>query len=405
MATANWYLVVSGISHKTSTLKQREPLQISREELPEANAVFRALPGILESTIVATCNRIEFYCVVKGDYEPFQVVRTFYQDFKGVDIAGLRSQFYMRRDKHVAHHLFGVAAGLDSMVLGENQILGQVKQAYSSACAVKAAGKVIHRLFHQAFRVGKQVRTDTEMGKGACSVSSAAVELLKEKLDGVEAPLVLFVGLNQMIALAASQLNKWDGARFMFANRTPEKAVSFAAKYGATGHSLADLPQLLAGADVVISCTSANTPVITHVMLDELTNAHPDKRLTIMDMAIPRDVEYNNGAHPSIMLYDLEDVRSFTRQQQAKRELAVPEAQAIIERKLDEFLYWFDHVRHEPLYNELEDSFEEVRRVEMDALLEKLEPELRKKVNSATRRLVDRLLSMKLQALQSQQSE
>ena len=153
----------------------------------------------------------------------------------------------------------------DSMVLGENQILGQIKDAYSSACAVKVAGKIIHRLFHQAFRVGKLVRTVTDMGKGSCSVSTAAVGLLKSHLDAEARPAVLFVGTSKMIALAASSWSRLHHSRLMFANRTQAASEVLAAKYGASHYSLDDLPSLLAEADIVISCTGSPEPIITPI--------------------------------------------------------------------------------------------------------------------------------------------
>ena len=398
MALNNWHLVVCGISHKTSTLEQREPLQIGRDELSKANAAFRSLPNVLESTIVATCNRLEFYFVTNQQQEPFQIAAAFYDSVKRLDISDLETCFYVRRDKHAADHVFRVTSGLDSMVLGENEILGQVKDAYSSACAVKAAGKVLHRLFHQAFRIGKQVRSDTEMGKGACSVSGAAVELLKDRLGDLGKPTVLFVGINQMIALAASNLSRQADCTFLFANRTVTKAVEFAARYHASGHSLEELPSLLTAADIVITCTGSPLPIITHEVIDRLVSVHPAKKLTVMDMAVPRDVEFEKDNHPNIKLFDLEDVRGFVYEQQVKREQAIPESEAIVERRLDEFMYWFDHVRHEPVYYEFSDSWEAIRQQEIEAVLQKLEPDLRKKVDRATRRLLERLAAAKVSA-------
>jgi glutamyl-tRNA reductase len=406
MAPNNWHLVVCGINHNTSTLEQREPLQLAHEETAKANATFRGLSGVMESTVVATCNRIEFYLIVRQGHEPFQIVKSFYDVIKHIDISGLEPSFYLHRDRHAAGHLFRVAAGLDSMVLGENQILGQIKDAYSSACAVKAAGKVIHRLFHQAFRVGKQVRSDTEMGKGACSVSSAAVEMLKSRIEQLHSPTVLFVGVNQMMALAASGLSRLNGGRFLFANRTVQKAIEFAAEYSAAGYPLEKLPFLLEQSDVVITCTGSQLPIITHQMIDRLVTAHPAKKLTIMDMAVPRDVELEKDRHSNIELLDLEDVRRFVNDQQAKREQAIPDSEAIVDRKLDEFMYWFDHVRHEPMYNGLGLSLEEIRRQELKKVFEKLSPQLQKEVDRATRRLVDKLLHLKLPTTdRSQQSE
>ncbi len=396
MAASTWHLVVCGISHKTSSLKEHEPLQLGHNEMAKANDTFRNLPGVMESTVMATCNRVEFYFVAEKRYQPFQIVASFYDILKRIDISPLEGNFYTRRDKHAADHLFRVTAGLDSMVLGENQILGQVKDAYSSACAVKAVGKVIHRLFHQAFRVGKEVRTDTEMGKGACSISSASVELLRTRIDELDKPTILFVGINQMIALAAGGLNRLDSGSFLFANRTVEKAVAFATKYGATGHSLEELPSLLGRADVVVTCTGSNLPIITRDMLDGIVVACPEKKLTIMDMAVPRDVEIEKDYSANVTLFDLEDLKSFVKDRQKKRELAIPQSEEIVERKLDEFMYWFDHVRHEPAYNGLDGSFEAIRQEEIEPLMQKLAPEVQKEIDRATRRLVDRLLQVKI---------
>ncbi len=368
---------------------------MGREELAKAHALLCSHPQVLEATIVSTCNRVEFYFVVKKQQSPFEVVASFYRELRGIDITSLEKSFYVRRNTHAVDHLFHVTAGLDSMVLGENQILGQVREAYSSACAVRAAGKVLHRLFHQAFRVGKQVRTDTEMGKGACSVSSASMELLKKKIAPLDKPTVLFVGINQMIALAASHLSKLECGAFLFANRTVEKAVRFAEKYEATGYPLTELPTLLAQADVVVCCTGSEQPVISRTMLKNLLAENPEKKLVIMDMAVPRDVETDGELSPNIDILDLEDVHAFVKQQQHKRELAIPQSEEIIERRLDEFMYWYDHVCHEPTYLSLEESFDEIRRQEIAPLLEKLPPSLREEVETVTRNLVEKLLKAK----------
>ena len=278
------------------------------------------------------------------------------------------------------------------MVLGENQILGQVKGAYSSACAVKSVGKVLHRLFHQAFRVGKRVRTDTELGKGACSVSTAAVEMLAAELEALETPSIVFVGINQMIGLAAKKLAQVDGARLAFANRTADKAAVFAGKFGAEGFGLDRLPELISKADVIVSCTSSPEPVITRRMIDDATAARPGRRLIIMDLAIPRDVDMPKDAHDFVEVNDLEDVKRFVEDRQQKRELAIPQAEEIIGRRLDEFEYWYGHVLHEPIYNGRSNALESIRREELAAIIDKLPTELQNELNQATRRIVDRVI-------------
>jgi len=396
MTLSNWQLLVCGTNHKTSSLAQRESLQIGRDEIAEANAAFNNLPEVKESAIVSTCNRIEFYFMADRKHQAFEIIRTFYDRFKKKDISNLSECFYTKKNKHTTNHFFRVAAGIDSMILGENQIVGQLREAYSSACAVKASGKIIHRLFHQAFRVAKSVRTNTEMGKGACSVSSAAVKLLKTKIKKADRPSILFIGINQMIALAASNLYKLGFDKFTFANRTLEKAVSHADKYNSKGFSLDELPNLLMNTDIVITCTGSNYPIITKPVLENLTTSRPNKKLIFMDMAIPRDVESEKNDYDNIEILDLEDVNRFVKDQQAIREQSIPRAEEIIERKLDEFIYWYNHVCLEPAYNGYDNLFENIRRQEMEAILKELGPDIRSRVDEVTKTLVNKLLQVKL---------
>jgi len=395
MSVGDWNLVVVGISHRSSTLQQREPLQIGREETAHANSILNALPAVKESLVLATCNRVELYFVTDRGSEPFDIARLFFRQLKDKDISDLRGHFYIKKNRHAADHLFRVTAGIDSMVIGENQIVQQVKEAYTSACALKAADKVIHRTLHQAFRVGKEVRTDTEMGKGACSVSSAAMELLNTRVSAENSPMVLFVGLNQMIALAASNLAKHGHTRFAFANRTAQKAAEFGSKYGAAGYGLDCLDEMLGETDVVITCTSSPTAIISRDMVARAVHARPDRRMVIIDLAIPRDVDCVDGDLSGVEVHDLEAIKQFVRDQQKKREAAIPMAEEIIDRRLSEFVYWFEHIRYEPIYNGLGNSFEAIRQQELATLMEKLPPELQGEVEQTTRRLVDHLLHLK----------
>ncbi len=392
MSSGNWHLVVCGISHKTSTLEERSPLSVGREDLAAANAAFNDLPDVIESCILSTCNRVEFYFVTRRKKAPLDVVHSFYQQHRQLNSRKLSDRFYAKRDRHATAHLLRVAGGLDSMVLGENQILGQVREAYSSACSIKSAGKVIHRLFHQAFRVGKQIRTDTEMGKGACSVSSASLDLLRTKVNGLPSPSVLFVGVNKMIDLSATNLSQEPHGDFYFANRTREKAERLAERFHGHGGGLEELPQFLAGVDIVVTCTGAEQPIITASMLAEAVAAAPRKRLVIMDMAIPRDVEDIDGHCSDIEVYDLEDVRRFLREHQEKREAAVPQAELIVEHRLGEFMYWFDHVRHELISTTIDESFDSLRRQELAGVIDKLPPDLRAELEESSKSLVQKLL-------------
>lgn len=392
MKSGNWRLVVCGVTHKTSSLEQREPLQLGADDLPEANALFSGLPQVLESAIVSTCNRGEFYFTLERKHDPFEVVSVFYDKYKGLDILPYKDLFQTRRGRHVADHMFRVAAGIDSMILGENQILGQIKDAYSSACAVKSAGKVVHRLFHQAFRVGKQVRADTDISKGACSVSTAAVDMVKDTLQAIEKPTILFVGINQMISLAAKRLAQVEGCRLLFANRTVEKAVTFATALDAEGYGLERIPELMTQADVVIGCTSSPEPIVTREMMSDVVTRRSGRRVVIVDMAIPRDFDVPKNWNSSVEVNDLEDIEQFVKDRQNQRELAIPQVEEIIERRLDEFDYWYGHVLHEPIYNGRSNTVDSIREEELAAILKKIPPELHGEVDQVTRKIVDRVI-------------
>jgi glutamyl-tRNA reductase len=394
MKDESWRLVACGVTHKTSSLEEREALQLGADEIGKANAIFCAAPDVMESVILATCNRVEFYFVANSKRDPADIIAEFYDEFKGIDIGSYRDAFRTRKARHAADHLFRVAAGIDSMVVGENQILGQVKAAYSTACSVKSAGKITHRLFHQAFRVGKHVRTDTEIGKGACSVSTAAVDMLDASLANRPAPVVLFIGINQMIDHAAKRLGRLEGARLLFANRSADKAAEYAAGFGAEGQGLERLVDLLADADVVVSCTSSREPVITRSMMSDALARRRGGTLMIVDMAVPRDVDLPRDFDPSVEVKDLDDIKRFVARQRQQRETAIPQAEEIISRRLDEFDYWYGHVLHDPIYNGRGVTMDAIRQDELSAILEKLPPELQNELNQATRRIVDRVVKI-----------
>lgn len=398
MAMASWKLILCGISHKTSELSDREPLQVDRDSIAEANAILGKLPGVLESLIVSTCNRIEFYLVLEKATEPADVLLSFYLQFRNQHISEIWDKFYTMKRRDAAEHLFKVAAGVDSMVIGENQIVGQLKHAYSSSCSVKSAGKILHRLFHQAFRVGKAVRSETEIGKGACSVSGTAVNLLKSEIGDNANPTVLFVGVNQMIALAASGLTAYEQSRFMFANRTLEKAAALAQKFSATGHPLDELPELMSDADVVVTCTASPEPIITEETIRKAGIEGRNRRLLLMDMAVPRDVDAGVDSLDNIEVFDLEDVKVFVEKNHQQMLDSIPDVEAIIEHKLNEFMYWYSHALHEPLYNGFGDTSEAIRHEEFGPVIKKLSPEMQYAVDKASRRLVNRLLAMKVRA-------
>jgi len=390
---SNWFLAVCGVNHKTGTIDERAPLALGHDDIPEAHVHFANFENVYESVAISTCNRIEFYLVLEKGVDPFNVVKHFYINYRRLDIEHLRNKFYTRKGLLAVEHLFNVAGGLDSMVLGESQIFGQIKESYSSACMLKTAGKIIHRLFHQAFRTGKIVRTETNLTGGANSVSGAAVSLLKSHLNGRKDVPLLFIGANEMIKIAAGTLQKSGYNNFSFANRTESRAQEYSGKYGGQAHALSNLKNLLPEMEVVVSCTGATEPIITRSTLAETTSKLNGRSLLIMDMAIPPDVEKPENKPDNLELFDLEDIDVYLKQNQKDRQDAVPQAQKIINRKLSEFGYWYEHAKHEPLTERIEHTLERIRLEEIATISNDLDNETAEKIDQFSRRLIERLLT------------
>jgi glutamyl-tRNA reductase len=365
MDTHGRRLIAVGVTHRTSSVEQRAHLQLAAEELTRANRALLRLPAVRESAVVSTCNRVEFYLVADDDTDPTELLGAFYDR---MGCGGSRRYLHLFENRHgraAAHHLFRVAAGVDSAVVGESEVLGQVKDAYSAACAAGSAGKLIHRLFHQAFRVGKRVRTDTGIGRGACSVGSAAVEMLGERLAERHRTNVLIVGVNRMTRIAATRLAADHRCRLTFANRTASKAEALADTVGAEGYGLEVLPMLMSRSDVAIFCTSSPDPIVTREMMAGVSSGRASRPIVLVDLAVPRDVDVPDGWDPRVEVIDLDDIGRFVAGRQREREREVPHAEAIIRGVLDEFQRWcdleagctdFDLARHQPHLEPLSES-------------------------------------------------
>lgn len=340
MHTKGRILIAVSATHRTSSVEQRAHLQLATDELTRANRVLLRLPAVRESAIVSTCNRVEFYLVADDAADPAEFLDVFYERMGRNGSRPYLHLFESRYGRAAAHHLFRVAAGVDSAVVGESEVLGQVKDAYSAACAAGSAGKLVHRLFHQAFRVGKRVRTDTGIGRGACSVGSAAVEMLGERLAERNRTNVLIVGVNRMTRIAATRLAADRRCRLSFANRTASKAEALADTVGAEGYGLEALPQLMSCSDVAIFCTSSPDPIVTREMMGGVVSRRRPRSIMLVDLAVPRDVDVPNGWDPLVEVIDLDDIGRFVAGRQQEREREVPHAEAIICSVLDEFQHW-----------------------------------------------------------------
>jgi len=386
-------LAVCGINYKSASVTERAPLALGREELAHAHMELMNFDNVYEAVVVSTCNRVEFYLVLKRGVLPFNVVRHFYVNFRKLDITDLEDKFFTETEIDTVEHLFNVTSGLDSMVLGETQIFGQIKDTYSSACAIKSAGKIIHRLFHQAFRTAKRVRTESDVSTGSSSVGGAAMQLLKNELKAKKDTSILFIGVNQMIHLAARSLQKSGYNNFIFANRTASKAAELANQYRGASYSLEQLENILEDSGAVVTCTGAQIPILDKVNLSPVLEKRSGEPLIIVDIAIPPDVDPPEDYKAKYKLYTLDDVDISLKSSRHRRQEAIPKARDIITTKLSEFRYWYEHAKHEPLYERVEHVLERIRREELEKIKKDLDPETAKKIENFSLHLIKALVT------------
>ena len=326
-------LVLVGLNHKTAPVDVREKVAFGPAQLPGALQALAGPAGVQEGLIVSTCNRTELYCAQDGRLgeDPVDWLERWHAQ------PGLREHLYRLEGDAAIEHLFGVAAGLDSMVIGEPQILGQLKDAYRAAQDAGTAGTLLNRLFQATFAVAKRVRTETGIGANAVSVASAAVGLARQIFSGLERHTALLVGAGETIALTARHLHAHGLGRMIIANRTLSRAEALASEFNAAAITLEALPHHLAAADIVIASTASPVPVITLRDTKAALAARRRKPIFMVDIAVPRDIEPEVGELEDIYLYSLDDLQQFIRENLQARHDAAEQARTLIAEEVHRF--------------------------------------------------------------------
>lgn len=387
-------LLIIGISHKTSTISEREIFQVNRKEIKSALQYFKSIPEVNEIVILSTCNRLEFYCVTGKGTDPFLLLNKYYKDWKGVNAFVSENNFYCYEERNTARHLFRVISGLDSMIAGEYQIQGQVKDAYSIACSEKTAGKKLHKLFHAAFRTGKAVRTQTRIGQGNRSLSGVAFKILNEKLNKTDH--VTIIGVNQNTRVIAQKLNAAGFTHFTFVNRTISKAEKLAEKFGGNASSLQNIEKVLTGSKCIISCTGSKEYIISSDIFNNVYSIVKFPEL-IIDMAVPRDIDVR-GINHEIAYYDLEGLSHHLEKEKKEIILDIPEAERIIDNESGLFEAWSEAQNYSN-YNLLDEKIEYTRLQLLNELRVRLSEEDITLLDKFSRSLVHRLKSTITQVL------
>jgi len=331
-------IVALGINHKTASVELREKVAFSPEQLSEALQQLSDHDQFNEAVIVSTCNRTEIYCSLAQQNS--QILLQWLASFHGLDEYELSSNVYCHQDNDAINHLMRVSCGLDSLVLGEPQILGQIKQAYNSAKNHNSVSVMFDRLFQKTFSVAKQVRTETDIGASAVSVAYAAVNLAKHIYGKLDKTKVLLIGAGETIELVAKHLYQNDPQQITVANRTIERARLLAEDVNADVIALAQLPERLHQADIVISSTASTLPIIGKGVVEQALKQRRNKPMLFIDIAVPRDIESQVGELDAAYLYSVDDLQAIVSENIASREQAADEAQVIITQRCAEFAMW-----------------------------------------------------------------
>lgn len=331
-------LIALGLNHLTAPVALRERVAIDADATPPALAALASQPGVDEAMILSTCNRTELYCSVQAGAEdaPQRWLHAHNQMTPG----RLDEFLYRHADGEAVRHVFRVATGLESMVLGEPQILGQVKDAWRAARSANTLHAPLDRLLQNAFAVAKRVRTETQIGSGPVSVAFTAVRLVEQAFADLRESCVLLIGAGDTIELAVRHLIERGVRRLIVANRTIETAQALVNPVGGYAIALADLPKHLAEADIVISATASREPVVDTAMLRNALRQRRRQPMLLIDLAMPRDIEPAAAALPDVFLYTLDDLQQTIDNGRRTREASVREAEAIIDLQVERYLAW-----------------------------------------------------------------
>ncbi len=389
-------LYALGLNHQTAPLAVRERVVFHVERLREALAEMRR--GLAnEAAILSTCNRTELYFAGEHPGAAAQWLAQFHR----VDPDDLSQYLYTLPSERAVRHAFRVASGLDSMVLGEPQILGQMKEAARAAQSAGTLGTVLHRLFERSFAVAKEVRTTTRVGASSVSMAAAAVKLAGRIFPSLKDQRVLFIGAGEMIELCATHFAAQGPARITVANRTLERAERLAHRLKGDAIELKALAQQLHEYDIVVSCTASSLPILGKGLVERALRARRRRPMFLVDLAVPRDIEQEAAELDDIFLYSLDDLSHIVSANLDERRSAVVQAEAIIDNQVGQFMRWMDTRASVPLVRALREQAEAARRQELERALRRLErgeaPAL--VLESLSQGLTNKLLHAPTQAL------
>ncbi|MGB1820652.1 MAG: glutamyl-tRNA reductase [Ilumatobacteraceae bacterium] len=364
-------VLVVGVNHRTAPLDLLERIALDAQSVAKAVSGLVALDSVREAVVLSTCNRTEVYAVAELFHQGFDDIQHFLATTAGVDLETINSHTYAEHDDAAAHHLFSVAAGLDSMVLGEGEVLGQVRDAWEIAQAEGAARSTLNLLFRHCLETGKRARTETDIARGTASMSHAAVEMAVDQLGSLDNVSVAVVGAGIMGEGIAVALHGHGARQMTVLNRTEEHGRSIADRVNGTVQPLAALDHALVESDLIITCTGAPEPIITTEMARSATS--PDRPTLIIDIAVPRDVHHEVAQLSDVTVLNLDDVQRWAERGREARTSSVEAVKAIISEELDRYAIASSAVQAAPLISALRSHFDSIRRDELDRVAGRLD--------------------------------
>ncbi|HEX8911844.1 MAG TPA: glutamyl-tRNA reductase [Humisphaera sp.] len=406
-------LLLLGLNHTTAPLEVREKLAFSGAERDAAVAKLRARFPECEAVLLSTCNRVELYVGRGGSFHHprpgVDELATFLAESHGLHPEEFKPHLYHKAGREAVRHLFRVSSALDSLVLGENQILGQVREAYESAQAGAATGPLLNPLFQRAVSVGKEVRTDTALADGRLSVASVAVDYARQIFETFADKTALCIGAGKMATLVLEHLVDLKPGRLLLCNRNPGRATDLAGRFGGSPVAFEGLADHLAEADIVVTSTGSPKAIITAPLFRQVLKRRRYRPVFIIDIAVPRDVDPAVGELEQVYLYNVDDLQQVVAQTQRQRQSAVTAAERIVDRQCEAFAVWHRQRELGPTIDRLYSRYHRMAKEEVERTIGKLPPaaqaEQRAAIEDLARRIVNKLLHKPIHALRQTDAE
>jgi glutamyl-tRNA reductase len=401
-------IVVVGLSHKTAPVEVREKLSIPTPQMEAAIAHLCSFPHVEEATILSTCNRLEVYVVVRETDQGVREVTQFLSEYGKLPVQQLRPYLFILLHQDAVMHLMRVSAGLDSLVLGEGQILSQVKHTHKVGQQYNGIKRILNHLFKQAITAGKRVRTETSIGTGAVSISSAAVELALIKVENLASCRIVLLGAGKMARLVVQHLLSKGATQICVVNRSLDGAKELAQQFKDVDlrlHTLPDMMAIIAESDLVFTATAATEPLLDRAKLEACLEPH--RSLKLFDIAVPRNVHADVNELNNVQAFNVDDLKAVVAQNQESRRKMAMEAESILDQEVEAFENWWRSLETVSTISDLRDKVEAIREQELEKALSRLGSEFGEKhqeiVEALTRGIVNKILHEPMVQLRAQQ--